>query len=165
MLKQLIYSLSAPSGKKQTSTYHLILLQSKSNRIVKTLTSSALKKYKLSYVDWALLGLLFEGQELCYGSLAEELGVEPSFVSVLVEGLQKKGYIRQKKNASDKRVKFVALTKKGQSLIPNVEESLRKTLDSVFGSISASDLARFTHVMELISRLDKEQIDEVVETL
>lgn len=146
MLHKLIHSIK--NANKQFTTYHLSLLQSKSHRILKQTTSAALKRYKLSFVDWALLGLLFEKTDLRYGSLADELGVEPSFISVLVEGLQKKGLIREKKHSIDKRVKQITLTKKGKDLIPEVETYLKDKLDPILGTLPDREMHRYLELME-----------------
>ncbi|MCX7996978.1 MAG: MarR family transcriptional regulator [Patescibacteria group bacterium] len=154
MLKKFIDSLAA--GKKQIPTYQLSLLQSKSNRIIKQITNVALKKYRLSYVDWAFLGILFEKNELRYGSIAEELGVEPSFVSVLVQGLQKKGYVREKINSVDRRVKQITLTKKGADLIPEIEDSMRNTFETILQEVTLADMQRYVAVLQSIARVNKE---------
>lgn len=157
MLKKLITSITSNNGhSKSFTTYQLSLLHSKTHRIIKQATSNALKKYKLSYVDWALMGLLFEKEELRYGSLAEELGVEPSFISVLIEGLQKKGYIREKKHHSDKRVKQIYLTKKGKDLVPNVEDYLKEKLDGLFNTLPPNDMDRFLTYMAVLADKVKE---------
>ncbi len=152
MLKKLITSITNSNVPiKAIPTYQISLLHSKTHRIVKQATSHALKKYKLSYVDWALLGLLYEKEELRYGSLADELGVEPSFISVLIEGLQKKSLIREKKHHSDKRVKQIHLTKKGKDLIPEVESFLKDKLDYLFNSLQPNDLNKYLTYMAVLA--------------
>lgn len=156
MLKKLITSITNSNGlQKSIPTYQLSLLHSKTHRIVKQSTSQALKKYKLSYVDWALLGLLYEKEELRYGSLAEELGVEPSFISVLVEGLQKKNLIREKKHYSDKRVKQIHLTKKGRELIPEIEFFLKEQLDYLFTLLSPQDMHKYISCLAVFAESGK----------
>jgi DNA-binding MarR family transcriptional regulator len=160
MLKKFIDSLTNSNSNghtKSVTTYQLSLLHSKTHRIIKQITSSALKRYKLSYVDWALLGLLYEKEELRYGSLAEELGVEPSFISVLIEGLQKKGYIREKKHHSDKRVKQIYLTKKGKELIPQVEMYLKEKLDFLFNTLAPQDMDKYVNYMATLADKIKEE--------
>lgn len=157
MLKKFISSFTNGNGQAKTiTTYQLSLLHSKTHRILKQATSNALKQYKLSYVDWALLGLLFEKEELRYGSLAEELGVEPSFISVLIEGLQKKGYIREKKHQSDKRVKQIYLTKKGKDIVPQVETYLKEKLDFLFTTLPPNDMNKYLTCMAELADKVKE---------
>lgn len=158
MLKKFIDSLTnggetAPS----ITTYQLSLLHSKTHRIIKQTTSAALKKYRLSYVDWALLGLLFEKEELRYGSLADELGVEPSFISVLIEGLKKKALIREKKHHSDKRVKQIYLTKKGKELVPVIEQYLKEKLDVLFSTLTPQDMSKYLTCMAILADKIKEE--------
>lgn len=156
MLKKLITSITnSNTPAKSIPTYQLSLLHSKTHRIVKQATSHALKRYKLSYVDWALLGLLYDKEELRYGSLAEELGVEPSFISVLIEGLQKKSLIREKKHHSDKRVKQIYLTKKGKDLIPEVETFLKVKLDYLFNSLHPQDMQKYLSCMATLAQNGK----------
>lgn len=157
MLKKFINSLTNGNGNSQSfTTYQLSLLHSKTHRIIKQATSNALKKYKLSYVDWALMGLLYEKNELRYGSLADELGVEPSFISVLIEGLQKKGYIREKKHHSDKRVKQIYLTKKGRDAVPQVEGYLKEKLEVLLTTLTPQDMNKYLTCMAILADKVKE---------
>lgn len=149
MLKKLFGQIT--KERKASPTYQIGLVHSKTYRIYKQITTTALKKYNLSFVDWLLLGLLYDAGEMRYGVLADTLGVEASFVSVLVEQLRARGYIREKKNTSDKRVKQIILSKKGQSLIPDVEKHLKDKLSS---ALSDAPLIEMQKYMESIQALE-----------
>jgi DNA-binding MarR family transcriptional regulator len=137
-------------GKSDYTSYRIGLVQAKAYRLVKNLTGEALKKYELSSIDWAMIGLLYDFGEMRYGELAEALGVEAPFVSVLAEGLEQKGYVKETKSTTDKRVKNIHLTKKGERLVPELEAAVRAKIDPLFEHIGQSDISRYVHTLERI---------------
>jgi DNA-binding MarR family transcriptional regulator len=148
MLKKLFGQIT--KERKVSPTYQIGLVHSKTYRIYKQITTTALKKYNLSFVDWLLLGLLYDAGEMRYGVLAETLGVEASFVSVLVEQLRARGYIREKKSTSDKRVKQIILSKKGLSLIPDVEEHLKSKISRATEGVPLSEMQKYMETIQML---------------
>ena len=148
MLKKLFGQITRE--RKVSPTYQIGLVHSKTYRIYKQITTTALKKYNLSFVDWLLLGLLYDAGEMRYGVLAETLGVEASFVSVLVEQLRARGYIREKKSSTDKRVKQIILSKKGLYLIPDVEEHLKSKMSRATEGVPLSEMQKYMETIQLL---------------
>lgn len=153
MLKKLFGQIT--KGKTVCPTYQIGLVHSKTYRIYKQITTTALKKYQLSFIDWLLLGLLYDAGEMRYGVLAETLGVEASFVSVLVDQLRGRGYIREKKSTTDKRVKQIILSKKGMSLIPDVEAFLKSKLAAALDGVPLSDMQKYMETIQLLEETNQ----------
>lgn len=133
-------------------TYRAGLLQAKVYRILKGYSQDRLiSRYLLSTADWALLGLLYDNT---YGMrpsmIAEELGVEPSFVTVLVSRLIKMRLIEMKNEKGDSRVKIFFLNQKGQELVLEVEKYLRVEMGVLIKGISHIDLMTYLSVLEQI---------------
>lgn len=146
MLKQLLSQIT--NDKKKIPTYQIGLVHAKMYRSYKHVVSAALKKYHLSFVDWLLLGLLYDAEEMRYGLIADTLGVEASFVSVLVDQLMERGYIKEKKSTEDKRVKQIVLTKKGESLVPKVETFLKAKLLPIVAHVPIHDMEKYMEAMD-----------------
>ncbi len=123
MIKNLMLKLITNTD--SLSTYKTGLLQAKAYRSLKQITSKALLPYKLSPLEWALLGLLFDSRDgFKLVEIAELLGVESPFVTVLIDGLETKELVRRTVKAEDKRAKMITLTQKGIDLIPVIEKDL-----------------------------------------
>jgi len=72
-------------------TYTLLRLQAKSYRLIKNAVSETLHQYKLSVLDWSLLGILFQKPEGSrFVEIATTMGVEPPFVTELITTLKKR---------------------------------------------------------------------------
>ena len=153
MLKKLFGQIT--KDKRVSPTYQIGLVHSKTYRIYKQITTTALKKYQLSFVDWLLLGLLYDAGEMRYGVLADTLGVEASFVSVLVDQLRSRGFIREKKSTTDKRVKQIILSKKGLTLIPDIEKFLKEKLASAIEGVPLSDMQKYMETIQLLEDTDE----------
>jgi len=79
--------------RKGWMTYNLGLILAKSFRILNARTSSFLAPFELTAIEWALLGLLNDSPaSLPAKFLADELGVEPSFISELLKKLLSSRY-------------------------------------------------------------------------
>ena len=127
MLKNALQRLIG--SKKTIKTYDLLRLKAKSYRLLKNKVDDYLKAYKISAVDWMVLGLLHKSIEgLKFGEIATELGVEPPFVTELVNGLKKGKFIAVKESPLDKRSKIVKLTNKATKLLSEAEKNMQSKL-------------------------------------
>lgn len=125
--------------REPVKTYDLLRLQARSYRLLKNEIDAYLTTYKISALDWMVLGLLYKDHEgLKFGVIATELGVEPPFVTELVSGLEKRKYITIKESPVDKRSKIVKLTNKAIKLISDVEKNLQAKLKSINKNILSS---------------------------
>ena len=126
-------------SREPVKTYDLLRLQAKSYRFLKNEIDAYLKAYKISALDWMVLGLLHKAHEgLKFGDIAIELGVEPPFVTELVNGLEKRKYIAIKESPVDKRSKIVKLTNKAIKVVIDVEKNLQAKLKSINKNILSS---------------------------
>jgi len=143
---------------KNRKTYRAGLLQAKVYRVFKGYTQEKLmSSYNLSTIDWALLGLLEDNENGMRPSvLAEELGVEAPFVTVLVARLKELGIVDVKSDTSDNRVKIFYLTAKGKKMVPQIEAYLRGEMKTLIKGISYDELITYLSVLEKISENAKD---------
>lgn len=150
MITKLLQSLSHAAG---VSTYQIGLLQSKAYRVLNQETAKVLEPYKISPIDWAILGLIYDNQKtgLRFSGLAKELGVEAPFITERSIVLQKLGLITQTTDEKDKRVKYLSLTSKGNDLVPTVDKLLIKAMRPLLDKTTIADLRGYKHVLESIA--------------
>lgn len=143
---------------KYLTTYNTGLLQAKAYRILKDRTSLFLKEYGLTTLDWATLGILMNNKESCQPKvIADILGVEKPYVTVLINKLMKLDLIAEQDNEKDRRSKLVVLTAKAKIMIPKVEEELKKEMKLILKGVSNKDILGYIKTLEAI--IDNEKID------
>jgi len=124
MLKEILKQ--AISTFSPITTYSTGLLQVKAFKILKEVTTDALKKYDINSLDWAFLGLLYSNPAgFKLADVAEMLGIEASFMTLVIDGLEKRQLVKRTVDIDDKRYKVVKLTETGKELVPKVETYLR----------------------------------------
>lgn len=127
------------------------LIQAHAYRILKKNTTKALAQFKVSTVDWAMLGVLSEHPNgMRVSDIAKTLGVSVPFATTLVVVLEKKELVSSAVGASDNRVKIVSLTKKGFGFVEKVEQILRREMRPLVEGVSPRDLLGYLIVLEKI---------------
>ncbi|MBC7766423.1 MarR family transcriptional regulator [Arenimonas sp.] len=139
-------------------TYRAGLLQAKVYRILKGYSQDRLiSEYGLSTIDWALLGLLNDNPVgLRPSVIADALGVEPPFITVLITRLMTLGLIDVRTKKDDGRVKIFFLNAEGSKLVPEVEKYLRSQMSFLIKGINPRDLMAYSSVLEQIVENSKE---------
>jgi DNA-binding MarR family transcriptional regulator len=138
-----------------TAIYKLSLLQAKSYRFFKTYITQILKKHKVSLLDFSLLGIIYDNHEVRLSELAFELGVEPPFITVLVEDLTKKNYITSVVDKEDKRVKKITLTKKGKTFLEKTESETKNDMKALLKGLSVEMYIYIKVMQTLITNAEK----------
>ena len=143
------------AAKNNRTTYRAGLLQAKAYRILKVRTNESLATIEegISSIHWALLGILYdnkEGEGVRPQTVAEELGVEPAFVTVLVADLKKKGYVQSHIDAEDNRAKQLLITTKGRTFVVRAEEKLRAAMRPLLSGLSAGEITGYLVALEKI---------------
>ncbi|MBA3788876.1 winged helix-turn-helix transcriptional regulator [Patescibacteria group bacterium] len=136
---------------RNRNTYHLGLVQAKAYRMLKQQTTEALIHLDISTIEWAFLGLLYERPKAVRASVvAEDLGVEAPFVTLIIKKLKKRSLIELKEDAHDSRVKLLCLTSKGKQFVQSTEIHVREVMRPLVQGIDLSDLATYIAVLEQI---------------
>lgn len=102
----------------------LIALSSRLAEKANKFIISELKKYELSDIAPShgdILSLLFDGQSYEMSEIAKKIHRTKPTVTVLVEKLEKSGYVKRIKSNNDARFTNVSLTQKGFELQPIFE--------------------------------------------
>ncbi len=129
-------------------TFRIGLLQTKAYRALKQTTNKFLEPYKLSSVEWALLGLLYDAPKgMRLNVLAHELGVEAPFVTTMISKLSKRAFVEQVIDPEDNRAKITCLTKTGKEFVNTTEAVMRKSMKPLLQGIGLSDILSYLHVL------------------
>lgn len=134
------------------TTYSLGMLQSSAYRILIRETNLALKPFRITATEWAVLGLIYEHKEMLPGIIAKQLGVEASFVTHMTRRLKERLFISEKRNTEDNRKRCIVLTATGSAFVVKVEETLRVSLAPLVHGVAPQDLAGYIAILQAIQK-------------
>jgi DNA-binding MarR family transcriptional regulator len=140
------------------TSYKIGLLQTKAYRALKAHTTTVLKPFQLSTVEWALLGILHEQQAgIRSMDVADLLGVEQPFITVLLKKLSDRELVHIEPHASDRRVKLVTLTPSGRDFVVTTEEVVLAGMKPLLGKLKSPDIATYLTVLQSFAEHDNGQ--------
>jgi len=101
----------------------------------------------------AVLSFLLKQKEpVPIKAVVEEVKRVKSTVTVMIDTLEKHGYVRRMPCEKDSRVTYVELTAKGRKLRRDFEGISRALLSKLYGSMSKQDRERLVERLEHIER-------------
>ena len=117
-----------------------------------------LAEHAVSFGHWTFLRILWEGDRLTQRELSERAGVmEPTTFSAL-KAMERRGYIRRRKFAGDRKKIYVLLTAKGRALrdvlVPLAEDVNRV---AARGVKPAAIAATREVLLTIIENLDRDE--------
>jgi DNA-binding MarR family transcriptional regulator len=99
-----------------------------------------------------VMNMLGESGELACGPLATRLGVKRPSVTVLVDPLEKAGYVRRARSSSDRRVVRLELTPQGTGLVAGVWRELEDEVADRVAHVAPGDLERAAAVLSMLGK-------------
>ncbi|MDR3563709.1 MAG: MarR family transcriptional regulator [Negativicutes bacterium] len=105
--------------------------------------------------QWSVIHRLRLYGTLTQTELCQQLSIEGSTVSKMIDSMEKSGWIRRTVDEKDKREKRVALTDKAEKQFPIWLEMVTELQQRGFTDISEEDIAGFDKVLDqLIKNLE-----------
>jgi len=100
---------------------------------------ASLRKSGLTVTQWRALGVLFHKSAVTHSELVRQLEIEAPSVTSLVNGMERKGWVTQKRLAADARVKQLSLTLRGRDMIEGVRGATSPIEKRMAATLSADD--------------------------
>ena len=94
---------------------------------------------KLAPSHGEILGALLLRGELQITQLTEYIDKDKSTITALVNKLIRMGYVKKRKDGTDNRISWIALTEKGASLKPGIMDISRKLRKKAYENIREED--------------------------
>ena len=99
-----------------------------------------LDPYKLTYSQWIILQTLITvGVPMSPSELNKYLTIEGTSISILIDGIEKRGLIRRRRSRVDRRMVKVSLTVQGQELLAEIDPQISRLIENIFGLLSAAE--------------------------
>lgn len=130
--------------------YNLGLTQGRAYRTLSSHLTKALYPFDISIPEWKLLGQLYDYGDMKLAKLAELLSVEAPLVTALVDKLEKKKLVARTNDTKDRRAKVITATKKGSTLIEEIEPGVRNAMRMLLKGITPEELKTYLKVLHAI---------------
>lgn len=98
-----------------------------------------------------VLMFLYQKDGLSVTELAEAIGRTQPTVTVLVNKLEKLGYVRRVKSQTDQRVTLIALTSKGRALEPVFRAVSDRLNETLYGNLSREEGLELERLLDKIA--------------
>ncbi len=90
----------------------------------------------ISVTEWVALRTLFDGELTSHASMIDALGMTKSAASKVIARLEEKGLVERRYTDESAKTQVLALTKKGQQLVPQLALLADENDDFYFGHLS-----------------------------
>jgi len=98
-----------------------------------------------------VLMFLYQKDGLSVTELAEAIGRTQPTVTVLVNKLEKLGYVKRVKSQTDQRVTLIALTSKGRELEPIFRSVSARLNEKLYGNLSKDEGLELERLLDKIT--------------
>lgn len=116
-----------------------------------------LEELQLGLTDMKLLHhLSVERAPLTVKELAERMGLSLPGASRAADALLKRGWLTRQEDEQDRRMKRLAITDDGRTVLRRVEEARLAGLENVIADVPTAELARLSKAIEpILARLEE----------
>lgn len=99
-----------------------------------------LDPYKLTYSQWIILHtLMATGETMSPSELNRYLTIEGTSISVVIDGIERRGLIQRRRSRADRRVVKVRLTSEGHALLNKIDKQISMLINEIFGPLPAAE--------------------------
>jgi len=99
-----------------------------------------LDPYKLTYSQWIILHtLMATGEAMSPSELNRYLTIEGSSISVVIDGIERRGLIQRRRSRADRRVVKVRLTAIGNALLNTIDAQISRLISDIFCHLTVTE--------------------------
>jgi len=139
--------------KKDTPTpVHAWLVMIKAMQAITRYAVADLEKSGLGDSDFRVLEVLLHKGPLPVNVIGPKVNLTPGSISVAVDRLVAKGLVGRAESAQDRRIRMVALTPRGKSVITPIFRKHVATMEKVFAGLSRDELRELEQHLKRIGR-------------
>lgn len=116
-------------------------------------TKELAREYQVSVPQLLCLQCLNENGKMSMSDIAENIMVNVSTVTGIVDRLEKKGFLERRRVSPDRRVITIALTRKGRYLVENSPPAVHPKIVHAVGMLSEAEREEIFRALDTLSRL------------
>jgi DNA-binding MarR family transcriptional regulator len=116
-------------------------------------TKELAKNYDLSVSQLLCLQCLYGNGKMSMTDIADNIMVNVSTVTGIVDRLERKGFIERLRQAGDRRIITIALTEKGRSLAANSPPAVHHKIVQAVKMLTEAEREEIFQALDCVSRL------------
>jgi MarR family transcriptional regulator, 2-MHQ and catechol-resistance regulon repressor len=149
--------------KKDTPTpVHAWLVMMKAMQAITRYGLANLEETGLGLSDFAVLEVLLHKGPLPVNVIGPRVNLTPGSISVAVDRLVAKGLVSRAESSQDRRVRIVALTPRGKSVITPIFRAHVATMEKVFSGLSRDEIRQLEQQLKRIGKQAESLFDQSV---
>jgi MarR family 2-MHQ and catechol resistance regulon transcriptional repressor len=149
--------------KKDTSTpVHAWLIMMKAMQAISRYALADIEKAGLGDSDFRVLEVLLNKGPQPVNVIGPKVNLTPGSISVAVDRLLTKGFVSRTESSEDRRVRVVALTPRGKSVITPIFRKHIETLEKVFAGLSRQELRQLEQQLKRVGKQAESLYDRSV---
>ncbi len=115
----------------------------------------ALRPLGIDPREWTLLRFVAAAEGHSQQALAERLGIPPSRMVAIVDGLEEGGLMERRPDPDDRRIRALHLTRKGRSVL---ERAVQVAIEHELRLCAGLDEKEREQLIDLLHKLQEEQV-------
>jgi MarR family transcriptional regulator, 2-MHQ and catechol-resistance regulon repressor len=131
---------------------HVWLVMLKAIQSITRFASAGIEETGLGDSDFRVLEVLLHKGPLPVNTIGPKVNLTPGSISVAVDRLHSKGLVSRVESTDDRRVRIVALTPSGKSLIVPVFRKHAALMKEIFAELTPAELVEFEAVLKKVGR-------------
>ena len=149
--------------KKDTpAPVHTWLVMMKAMRAITRYALADIEKAGLGDSDFRVLEVLLNKGPLPVNVIGPKVNLTPGSISVAVDRLLAKGFVSRTESSEDRRVRVVALTPRGKSVITPIFRAHVETMEKVFAGLSRHELRQLEQQLKRVGKQAESLFDRSV---
>ncbi len=134
--------------KKEDPSLKLFVVLSKAYRSVSDQVANDIRKNGLNTTDFGVLELLYHQGEQPLQKIGDKILLASGSITYVVDKLEKKEFIQRVPSASDRRITYAAITKKGEDLLNEIFPAHWKQIESITSGLTEEEKAQAIQLLK-----------------
>ena len=107
--------------------------------------------FPLTKHQFYILNTLSKGEKHTVGELAEQMYVNPSAITNMMDRLIKTNYIERYRDESDRRVVYIKLTEEGQTIVSEMKKKRKVFFKTYLSALSEKEIDQLISISEKLA--------------
>src|SRR5436305_13575881 len=142
-------------------TAHVWLVMMKAMRALTRYAAAGIEETGLGDSDFRVLEVLLHKVPLPVNTIGPIVDLTPGSISIAVDRLYAKGLVSRVESAEDRRVRIVALTPRGKSLIDSAFRKHSAQMKRVFSELSPEELRGLETALKKVGKRAAALLEEI----
>jgi len=128
----------------------IAFLIAKARNVLKNEFEKELKSYKLSYAHRVILIRLSEKEGLTQKELAQDTYFEQSNLTLMLDKLEQKGFVKRTAKENDRRAYIITITSDGKKLVDTLVQMGEDVMEKALSGLSSIQKEELAEMLQLI---------------